>query len=110
MDIGEKKMLDVSLPSPQMNKLQILSTCKLFSHYLPRMVLQFSQKSQDAVALFIPMLVSLSLGENSQGNISPCTNQILIHCPFVCGKSIVDTVPPIYQKTFLALYVICKST
>ena len=36
MDIGEKKMLDGSLPSQQMNKLQTLSIRKLFNHYLPR--------------------------------------------------------------------------
>ena len=43
MDTGKKKMLDGSLPSPQMKKLQTLSIRKLFSHYLPRMVLQYSQ-------------------------------------------------------------------
>ena len=35
MDTGKKKMLDGSLPSPQMKKLQTLSIRKLFSHYLP---------------------------------------------------------------------------
>ena len=65
MDTGKKKMLDGSLPSPQMKKLQTLSIRKLFSHYLPRMVLPFSQKSQGAVTMLIPMLVSLSLGDHS---------------------------------------------
>ena len=38
------------------------------------------------------------------------TNQILIHCPSVCGKMIVHKVPPInIQKLFWALYVIRKS-
>jgi len=46
MDIGKKKILDESLPLPQMNKQQALSACKLFSQYLPRMVTKYSQISQ----------------------------------------------------------------
>lgn len=42
MDIGKKKILEGSLPLPQMNKQQPLSTCKLFSQYLPRMVRKYS--------------------------------------------------------------------
>jgi hypothetical protein len=61
MDIGKKKILDGSLPLPQMNKQQTLSTCKLFSQYLPRMVLKYSQISQGTVPLFIPVLLSLSI-------------------------------------------------
>jgi len=33
MDIGKKKILDESLPLPQMNKQQTLSACKLLVHY-----------------------------------------------------------------------------
>ena len=108
MDTGKKKMLDGSLPSPQMKKLQTLSIRKLFSHYLPRMVLQYSQSLKSHCSFLCWCL--LPLVAILDAHLSFCHKSNFDSLSFRMWKN--DSTQGSsnkYQKTFWALYVICKS-
>ena len=108
MDTGKNKMLDGSLPSPKMKKLQTLSIRKLFSHSFPEWCFNIHKVSSHTVHSYAG--VSFPWWPFLTHICPSATNQILIHCPSVCGKMIVHKVPPInIQKLFWALYVIRKS-
>ena len=111
MDIGEKKMLDGSLPSQQMNKLQTLSIRKLFSHYLP----------PNGASIFTKISRCSHTAHSYAGVSFPWWPFLRRHLSF-CHKSNIDSLSFCmwkkdsrqgssnkYQKTFWALYVICKS-
>ena len=108
MDTGKKKMLDGSLPSPQMKKLQTLSIRKLFSHYLPRMVLQYSQSLKSHCSFLCWCL--LPLVAILDAHLSFCHKSNFDSLSFcMWKKDSRQGSSNKYQKTFWALYVICKS-